>query len=78
MSKPITPSVREVEIVKAALESDILRQKNYLEELEELGIVRPSFNEWLEDSRKLLRKTNSYLSKLKAVEYSDKEKETSN
>jgi len=68
MSKPITPSVREVEIMKAALESDILRQKNYLEELEELGIVRPSFNEWLEDSRKLLRKTNSYLSKLKAVE----------
>lgn len=71
MNKPITPSVREVEIVKAALESDILSQKNYLEELEELGIVRPSFNEWLEDSQKLLNKTNSYLSKLKAVEQSE-------
>lgn len=64
---PITPSVREVEIVKAGLESDILRQKNYLEELAERGVTRPEFDEWLKDSQKLLDKTNRYLNKLKSM-----------
>lgn len=43
-------SIRELEIIKAALEGDIIRQKD------SLSAALPEFKEWLKDSEKLLRK----------------------
>ena len=53
-------TIRELEILKAALEGDIMVQKDYLDEYE----YKPSeFVEWLIDSEKLLKKVSLRLSK---------------
>lgn len=44
---------RELEILKAALEGDIIRQKNHENK------DHPAFKSWLEDTEILLRKINS-------------------
>ena len=60
------PSIREVEIMKAALEGDIIYQKRQRLVLEYQGRDVAPFEDWLKDSEELLQKTNNYLSKLKA------------
>ncbi len=44
--------IRELEIIKTALEGDIIRQKNSDKATE------PAFKAWLEDSEKVLKKVN--------------------
>jgi hypothetical protein len=48
-------TIRELEILKAALEGDIIRQK------EAENRDHPSWKNWLEDSEKLLKKVNKRL-----------------
>ena len=64
--KPYVPSIREVEIMKAALEGDIIYQKRQILVLGYQGRDVAPFEDWLKDSEELLQKTNNYLSKLKA------------
>lgn len=53
-------TIRELEIIKAALEGDIIAQKNS-EKLD-----NPAFQSWLEDSEKVLRKVSRKLFEMKA------------
>ena len=47
--------VRELEIIKAALEGDIIRQKNHEKK------HQPAFKAWLEDSERVLKKVHKKL-----------------
>jgi hypothetical protein len=47
--------IRELEIIKAALEGDIIRQK------QSEKCDHPAWKSWLEDSEKLLKKVNKRL-----------------
>jgi hypothetical protein len=53
-------TIRELEIIKAALEGDIIRQKEFDKR------HHPAFKEWLNDSEKLLRKVSVKLFTAKA------------
>lgn len=53
-------TIRELEIMKAALEGDIIRQK----ECEKVN--HPAFKAWLEETEKLLKKVTNKLSVEKA------------
>lgn len=64
--KPYVPSIRDVEIMKAALEGDIIYQKKQITKLGYQGRDTVPFEDWLKDSEELLQRTNTYLSKLKA------------
>ncbi|MCM3109914.1 hypothetical protein [Lederbergia lenta] len=55
--------IRELEIIKAALEGDIIRQKNSDKATE------PAFKAWLEDSEKVLRKVSKKIMTEKAKEW---------
>jgi hypothetical protein len=54
--------IRELEILKAALEGDIIRQK------EAENRDHPAWKHWLEDSEKLLKKVNKRLFDTKSRE----------
>lgn len=68
--------VRELEILKAALEGDISNQKEYLSEMKNqtisdggFNLIRyAQFNSWLVDSEKLLKKVTLKLSKEQSKE----------
>jgi 2-keto-3-deoxy-galactonokinase len=55
-------TIRELEIIKAALEGDIIRQKDFERR------DHPAFKEWLEDTEKLLKKVSNKLFTTKAKE----------
>jgi hypothetical protein len=55
-------TIRELEILKAALEGDIIQQK------ESENRDHPTWKHWLEDSEKLLKKVNVKLFDLKSRE----------
>lgn len=63
--------IRELEILKASLESDIInRQKKSFD------VNKPAFKAWLEDSENLLQKVNLKLFQAKVREQLQEEKET--
>lgn len=53
-------SVKELEIIKAALEGDIIRQK------ESIHKDHPAFKEWLSDTEKLHKKVQRKLFDMKS------------
>jgi len=53
-------TIRELEIIKAALEGDIIAQKNNDK------LDHPAFQSWLEDSEKVLKKVSRKLFEMKA------------
>jgi hypothetical protein len=55
-------SIRELEIIKAALEGDIIQQK------ESIHKDHPAWKHWLEDSEKLLKKVSRKLFEMKSKE----------
>jgi len=59
-------SIDELEIIKSALEGDILRQKKFLNELAEQGGSDIRFEIWMIDSQKLLEKVTLKLMNMKA------------
>jgi hypothetical protein len=52
-------NIRELEIIKAALEGDIIRQK------QSDNADHPAFKQWLEDSEKLLKKVSRQMFEMK-------------
>jgi tRNA nucleotidyltransferase/poly(A) polymerase len=52
-------NIRELEIIKAALEGDIIRQK------QNDNADHPAFKQWLEDSEKLLKKVSRQMFEMK-------------
>lgn len=60
-------TIRELEILKAALEGDIIRQK------ESEKANHPEWRYWLRDSEKLLRKVNRRLTEEMTKDYIRKE-----
>jgi uncharacterized lipoprotein YehR (DUF1307 family) len=52
-------TIRELEIMKAALEGDIIRQK------ESEKMDHPAWKHWLEDSEKLLKKVSMKIIEMK-------------
>ena len=54
-------SERELEILKTALESDIIYQKKQLEEISEYGGGDIRFEIWLDETEKLHRKISQLL-----------------
>lgn len=59
-------SIEEMEIIKSALEGDIIRQKKFLKVLEEQGGSDIRFEIWLDDSQRLLKKVSLKLMDMKA------------
>jgi hypothetical protein len=55
-------TIRELEIIKSALEGDIIRQK------ENEHKDHPAWKHWLEDSEKVLKKISKRLFEMKAKE----------
>ena len=55
-------TIKELEIIKAALEGDIIRQRK------SENAQHPAWKNWLEDSEKLLRKVSKKLFEMKAKE----------
>jgi 2-keto-3-deoxy-galactonokinase len=53
-------TIKELEIIKAALEGDIIQQK------ESDKAEHPAFKEWLKDTEKLLKKVSRKLFEMKA------------
>jgi hypothetical protein len=53
-------TIRELEIIKAALEGDIIQQK------ENIHKDHPAWKHWLEDSEKLLKKVSMKLFEMKS------------
>lgn len=53
---------RELEIIKASLEGDIIRQKNHENK------DHPAFKSWLEDTEALLKKVNAKLYRNRAID----------
>ena len=53
-------TIRELEIIKAALEGDVIVQRNSDK------IEHPAFRDWLNDSEKLLKKVSRKLFEQKA------------
>lgn len=53
---------RELEIIKAALEGDIIRQKNHENK------EHPAFKSWLEETEILLKKVNAKLYRNRAID----------
>lgn len=56
----IMDTIRELEIIKTALEGDIIAQKNSDK------LDHPAFRSWLEDSEKVLKKVSRKLYEMKA------------
>lgn len=59
-------TIDEMEILKSALEGDIIRQKKFLEELAEEGGSDIRFEMWLDDTQRLHRKVTLKLMDMKA------------
>lgn len=55
-----------MEILKSALEGDIMRQKEYLTKLAEDGGSDVRFEMWLDETQRLLKKLSIKLSSMKA------------
>jgi hypothetical protein len=55
-------TIRELEIIKAALEGDIIQQKDNIHK------DHPAWKHWLDDSEKLLKKVSMKLAEQKAKE----------
>jgi hypothetical protein len=55
-------TIKELEILKAALEGDIIQQKDHIHK------DHPAWKHWLEDSEKLLKKVSRKLFEQKAKE----------
>jgi hypothetical protein len=55
-------TIRELEIIKAALEGDIITQKDSIHK------DHPAWKHWLEDSEKLLKKVSIKLFEMKSKE----------
>jgi hypothetical protein len=53
-------TIHELEIIKAALEGDIIQQKN------NPNVDHPAFKEWLKDTEELLKKVSRKLYEMKA------------
>lgn len=60
-------TIRELEIMKAALEGDVIYQRDSINK------DKPQFKEWLEDTEKLLKKVSRKLFDEKAKEQEIKE-----
>lgn len=59
-------TIDEMEILKSALEGDIARQKDYLDELAEHNGSDVRFEMWLDESQRLLKKVSLKLFDMKA------------
>lgn len=59
-------TIDEMEILKSALEGDIMRQKEYLTKLTEDGGSDVRFEMWLDESQRLLKKISVKLMDMKA------------
>lgn len=59
-------TIDEMEILKSALEGDIARQKDYLDELAEQNGSDVRFEMWLDESQRLLKKVSLKLFDMKA------------
>ena len=59
-------TINEMEILKSALEGDIARQKDYLDEMSEQGGSDVRFEMWLDESQRLLKKVSLKLFDMKA------------
>lgn len=59
-------TINEMEIIKSALEGDVIRQKEYLAELARQDNSDIRFEAWLDDSQKLLKKISIKLMNMKA------------
>lgn len=57
--------LRELEIIKSALEVDIMTQREYTSTCDE--IVKKEFQSWLDDSEKLLMKVRAMINSKKAM-----------
>lgn len=68
-------TIDEMEIIKSALEGDIARQKEYLNELAEQNGSDVRFEMWLDESQQLLKKVSSKLFNMKAEDNSLVEKQ---
>lgn len=58
-------TINEMEILKSALEGDIARQKDYLDEMSEQGGSDVRFEMWLDESQRLLKKVTLKLFDMK-------------
>lgn len=58
-------TINEMEILKSALEGDIARQKDYLDEMADQGGSDVRFEIWLDESQRLLKKVTLKLFDMK-------------
>jgi len=54
-------TIRELEILKTALTSDIMRQTRTIKEMDEKDSRLPLFEEWLMDTKRLCKKVTMKL-----------------
>ena len=59
-------TISEMEILKAALEGDIIRQRKFLQEMADDDSSDIRFEMWLEQSEQLLKKVSLKLIKMQA------------